>query len=124
MKNKKPLALLVGNDINSVGGGYKWNTLLEDLVKLVEAEGKIEVPEGQFPLFYEELWAYASSNKTCTEDEIKKSVAESVQRLAPNSVHSAVIGSTSAHSSGRSAQPCMEGIAARNVTCLQTITIP
>lgn len=80
-------ALLIGNDINNLSPGYDWAQLLSGLVGFVGANGKIGDLSEQFPLLYEEICAYAVSNGTKTELQIKDYIGEHVQQLIPSEIH-------------------------------------
>lgn len=80
-------ALLIGNDINSLSPGYAWETLLKELIGFVGGKGKIKSSGEQFPLLYEEIWAYAEINRTKSEFEIKEFISKKVQKIKPNVIH-------------------------------------
>jgi len=80
-------ALLVGNDINNLSPGYSWETLLKELINFVGGKGNIKSSGEQFPLLYEEIWAYAEINKTKSEFDIKEFISEKVQKIKPNVIH-------------------------------------
>ena len=84
-------AILIGNDVNNVSPGYDWAQLLAEVVEFVGAKGKLSVINEQFPLFYEEIWAYATTTRSRSEDDIKHFIAEKVQRIRPNEIHEALI---------------------------------
>ena len=82
-----PHALFLGNDINNIGDGYSWSDLLKDLICKVGAKGEIEPLAEQFPLFYEEIWAYASTHGGHTENVIKNFISDQVQKMPLNDLH-------------------------------------
>lgn len=84
---KMPAALLIGNDINSLSPGYDWDQLLRDLIDFVHGRGQIAELNEQFPLFYEEICIHAQINRTRTESEIKRFIADKVKELRPNFIH-------------------------------------
>ena len=83
-------ALLVGNDINNVVPGYAWGDLLQDLIAYVGAKGKIAPMSGQFPLFYEKIWAHAGRADR-SEFEIKQFIAAKIDDIQPNGIHHALM---------------------------------
>lgn len=82
-----PHVVLLGNDINNLGHGYSWSDLLKDLIREVNAEGEIDPLAEQFPLFYEEIWAFVSTRCNHNEDFIKSFIADRVQNIPPNDLH-------------------------------------
>ncbi len=80
--------ILVGNDINNVSSGYSWSDLLVDLIVFVGAKEKIRPLGEQFPLFYEEIWAYAGSRGKVTEASVKEYIASKVIEMPQNDLHS------------------------------------
>jgi hypothetical protein len=87
---KKNAVLLVGNDINNLSKGYSWNDLLNDLISFVGAKDKIRPLGEQFPLFYEEIWAFAGSRGKKTEAEVKEYIASKVSKMPQNELHSKI----------------------------------
>jgi len=80
--------ILVGNDINNVSSGYSWSDLLSDLIKFVGAGGKFSPLKEQFPLFYEEILAFASSSVGKSEHDVKGFIARRVIKMPQNDLHS------------------------------------
>lgn len=87
---KKSAVLLVGNDINNLSKGYSWNDLLNDLISFVGARDKIRPLGEQFPLFYEEIWAFAGSRGKVTEADVKEYIASKVIKIPQNDLHSKI----------------------------------
>lgn len=83
-------ALLVGNDINNIVPGYAWGDLLDELIEFVGAKGRITRMNGQFPLFYEEIWAHAGKANR-SELEIKQFIAEKIKAIEPNGIHHGLV---------------------------------
>lgn len=90
MGNNSEAVLLVGNDINNLSAGYSWHNLLSDLIGFVGAKDKIRPLGEQFPLFYEEIWAFSSSRGRVTEAEVKEYLANKVIEMPQNDVHSKI----------------------------------
>ncbi len=86
----KSAVLLIGNDINNASSGYSWSDLLVDLIKFVGATGKIEPLGEQFPLFYEEIWAFAGTRGKLREGAIKEYIASKVIEMPQNILHSSI----------------------------------
>lgn len=82
--------ILVGNDINNVSSGYSWSNLLVDLIAFVGAKDKILPLGEQFPLFYEEIWAFAGSRGKVTEAKVKEYIAKQVIKMPQNDFHSKI----------------------------------
>ena len=90
MRSDAEAVLLVGNDINNLGAGYSWHDLLNDLISFVGAEDSIQPLGEQFPLFYEEIWAYAGSRGKVKEADVKEYIASKVIEMPQNDLHSKI----------------------------------
>lgn len=90
MRNSSKAVLLVGNDINNLSAGYSWHELLNDLIGFVGAKDKIRPLGEQFPLFYEEIWAFAGSRGRVTEAKVKEYIASKVIKMPQNDFHSKI----------------------------------
>lgn len=90
-------ALLIGNGVNNIKQTYSWSDLVDDLIRLVKAEGKIEKrTDKPFPLLYEEIFVEAVS-KGIKEKEIKDYIANRVIRFEPNHVHKELLSLDVSH---------------------------
>lgn len=79
--------LLVGNDINNIGGKNDWEALLIDIMKFCgvsQAEIDFETP---FPLLYEEIFIKSLKNAHQSERQLKKYIADRVSVITPNEIH-------------------------------------
>lgn len=83
-------AVLIGNDINALSPGYDWYSLLSGLVDYVGGKNSLPILKEQFPLFYEEIYAFACSKKSKSEGDIKKFIAREVKNIEPNYIHAQI----------------------------------
>lgn len=84
MSNK---VLLVGNGINSITAGYKWEDLIRELIKFVGATKIIQQINKPFPLLYEEIVLKALSKKLKKEKEVKQFISSHLATLPTNEIH-------------------------------------
>jgi hypothetical protein len=83
--------LLVGNGINNIASEYKWQDLIADLVRFVNATRYIHPANKPFPLLYEEIVAYAVKRCQMPESDIKKFIAHKIAQFRPNEIHQHII---------------------------------
>ena len=83
--------LLLGNDVHNVSRGYSWPKLINDLIKFVGADKSIEPTKSHFPLLYEEIRAYAVNGGKKSETEIKDFIAQKVNGLSGNDIHTELL---------------------------------
>jgi hypothetical protein len=84
--------ILVGNDINNINNNYEWSDLIDNLIDLVGASGKITYDENKpFPLLYEEIYVEATKSKIYDESDIKDFISTDVEKLVVNDIHKRII---------------------------------
>ena len=83
--------LFVGNGVNNIVSDYKWKNLIDDIIEFIEAVGQIDTDEKPFPLLYEEIWIKAVRENRCTEEALKKFIAEKVLYFKANIIHHQII---------------------------------
>ncbi|EEI49527.1 TPA: SIR2 family protein [Proteus mirabilis] len=84
-------SLLIGNGINNITQGNSW---LDVLNSLEEKYGiKINTKNKPFPLAYEEIYLnILNSNRNgFSEYEIKKAIADKIQKIHPNEIHERIV---------------------------------
>jgi hypothetical protein len=86
--------LLIGNGVNNADGdhAYRWNDLVNDLIKEFSKGKKISSADKPFPLLYEEIFAAAIGGGKVKESEIKKFIADKTFNIInPNTVHEGLV---------------------------------
>jgi len=80
------VALLVGNDINNISSGNSWSELLDGLTTYLSID--VDFPHDKpFPLAYEEIFFKTIKHTSYKEDDIKRYVAEHVNRIESSNIH-------------------------------------
>lgn len=86
----KAAALLVGNGINDISIGIKWQELVDKLMVLCNCPKDI-AKNKPFPLFYEEIFQIGLQNGVFSkETEVKQFISDEVSKIGGNFIQEAI----------------------------------
>ncbi|ELR64463.1 hypothetical protein C942_02487 [Photobacterium marinum] len=92
----KDFAVLVGNDINNVNPGNSWGDLLAELTSYLSISVDFD-QDKPFPLAYEEIYFKTVRNGGYSEREIKKFVADHINKIKSSFIHEAIVSLNTNH---------------------------
>lgn len=84
--------LLIGNDINNATGPYSWENLISGLMEYAKVDPAMNRQNKPFPMLYEEIYLNAVKAHGASEARIKKFIASQTRNMAPNELHSLILG--------------------------------